>query len=135
MDLNPYKFLAPFDRYEFANHVIDSGAELVVLSMAWLTAQSGHSLIENAQVPEADILAYWVKRLQPLIDRGQKNGRETTIVVSNRVGTEGECNFAGTSVVLSISKGNVNVYGCLGRATEDLLITDVPGPISAKLTC
>ena len=132
MDLNPYKFLAPFDKYEFANHIIDSGAELVVLPMAWLTVQSAHSLIENAQVPEADTLAYWVQRLQPLTDKGHKFGREITVVINNRVGTEGECSFAGTSVVLGISKGNVKVYGCLGRATEDLLIADVPGPMSAK---
>ncbi|KAF8443500.1 carbon-nitrogen hydrolase [Terfezia claveryi] len=132
MDLNPYKFLAPFDRYEFANHVIDSGAELVVLPMAWLTAQPARSPIDNAQVPEADTLAYWVQRLQPLIDKGHKFGREITVVINNRVGIEGECSFAGTSVVLGFSKGNVKVYGCLGRATEDLLIADVPGPMSAK---
>ncbi|KAF8463652.1 carbon-nitrogen hydrolase [Kalaharituber pfeilii] len=132
MDLNPYKFLAPFDRYEFANHVLESGAEMVILPMAWLTAQPQSSLVENAEVPDSDTLAYWVQRLQPLIDNGSKYGREITVAINNRVGTEGECNFAGTSVVLGISKGNVKVYGCLGRGTENLLICDVPGPITAK---
>ncbi|KAI5806481.1 carbon-nitrogen hydrolase [Peziza echinospora] len=132
MDLNPYKFLAPFEKYEFANHVLQSGAELVVLSMAWLTAAPPGSLMEHAQVPDADTLAYWVQRLQPLIDHGNIHGREITVVINNRVGTEGECNYAGTSVVLGITQGNVKVYGCLGRATEDLLVCDVPGPLNAK---
>lgn len=132
MDLNPYKFLAPFDKYEFAHHVLSSKADLVILPMAWRTSQPAESLIERAQVPDADTVAYWVQRLQPVIDQGGDCGREVTVVINNRVGSEDDANYAGTSVVLGIRKGNVKVYGCLGRGTEDLLIVDVPGPISAK---
>jgi len=37
MDLNPYKFEAPWTDYEFAIHAQNIGANVVVLSMAWLT--------------------------------------------------------------------------------------------------
>lgn len=128
MDLNPYKFLAPFDKYEFANHVINSQVDLVILPMAWLIAQSSGALVEidNTQEPNLDVLNYWVQRLVPLIDQGHNCGREITIVISNRIGAEGECNFAGTSVVLGLSKGNVKVHGCLGQGIEGLLVCAVP---------
>lgn len=132
MDLNPYKFLAPFDKYEFAHHIIQSKADLVILPMAWRTSQPAVSLTEMAKVPDADTVAYWVQRLQPVIGQGGNFGREVIVVINNRVGTEGDANYAGSSVVLGISKGNVKVYGCLGRGTEDLLIVDIPELFSAK---
>lgn len=127
MDLNPKQFIEPFEKYEFANHVLNSRSDLVLMSMAWLTMLTPESLIEQAQVPDADTLAYWVQRLQPLVDAGgQGLSGETIFVICNRVGVEDEAHYAGTSVVVGITRGNVRVYGCLGRGTEDLLICDVP---------
>ena len=126
MDLNPYKYLASFDEYEFANHVVNSQADLVILPMAWLTTQPSQSHLANAQVPDLDVLNYWIQRLSPLIYQGHNYSREITVVINNRVGAEGGRNFAGTSVVLGISKGNVKVYGRLGRGVEGLLVCTVP---------
>jgi protein N-terminal amidase len=124
MDLNPERFLAPFNKYEFANHVLTSGAELVVMPMAWLTTHP-ELLEEEAPVPDSETLAYWIKRLQPIVDVGGYNGKEIIFVGANRCGTENGAAYAGTSVVLGIRQGNVKVYGCLGRGVEDLLIADI----------
>ncbi|KAH8148158.1 uncharacterized protein LAJ45_07922 [Morchella importuna] len=68
-------------------------------------------------------------RLQPVLDKGpQGRSEETIFVTCNRIGVERGASFAGTSVVVGVSKGNIKVYGCLGRGTEDLLVCEVPGP-------
>ncbi|KAL7269057.1 hypothetical protein RUND412_008294 [Rhizina undulata] len=129
MDLNPHRFTAPFEKYEFANHVLESKSDLVLVPMAWLTTQPTQSLVDQAQVPDADVLAYWIQRLQPILDQGgQGRSGETIFVACNRIGIEGQACYAGTSSVIGITKGNVKVYGSLGRGTEDLLVCDVPGP-------
>jgi len=129
MDLNPKNFVEPFDKYEFANHILDSKSDLVLMPMAWLTLQPPSSIFDLAQVPDADTLAYWIQRLQPLLDNGgQGQSGETIFVACNRIGIEGDACYAGTSVVVGVNeKGDVKVYGCLGRGTEDLLVCDVPG--------
>lgn len=125
MDLNPCRFQAPFEAYEFSNHILSTGAELVLMPMAWLTNQDPSSIIEEPTVADADTLAYWIQRLQPVIDAGSRSGREIIFVAANRVGMENGACYAGTSVVLGIRQGNVKVYGCLGKGTEDLLVCDV----------
>ena len=40
MDLNPYKFTAPFNDYEFATHCLDNDVELIICPMAWLHSSS-----------------------------------------------------------------------------------------------
>ncbi|PWW78142.1 carbon-nitrogen hydrolase [Tuber magnatum] len=129
MDLNPRRFEAPFEKYEFAHHILDSKADIAVMPMAWLTSQPAESLVAQAQVPDADTLAYWIQRLQPILDKGgQGQSGETIFVACNRTGTERNACYAGTSAVVGVSKGNAKIYGHLGRGTEDLLVCDVPGP-------
>jgi hypothetical protein len=38
---SPYKFEAPWHAFEFAFHVIEVQADLVIISMAWLTREEG----------------------------------------------------------------------------------------------
>jgi protein N-terminal amidase len=129
MVLNPRRFETPFENYEFARHVVDSKADLVLMPMAWLTSQPQSSLVDKAQVPDANTLAYWIQRLLPILDQGSPGpSGETIFVACNRIGVEREAAYAGTSVVVGVSKDNVKVYGCLGRGTEDLLVCEVPGP-------
>ncbi|ODV96104.1 hypothetical protein PACTADRAFT_49511 [Pachysolen tannophilus NRRL Y-2460] len=40
MDLNPYKFEAPFNKLEFANHCLETGARLILCPTAWLSHES-----------------------------------------------------------------------------------------------
>ncbi|KAF3916938.1 hypothetical protein ABW21_db0208894 [Orbilia brochopaga] len=68
MDLNPYRFAAPFTKYEFANHVLSTGAQLVVMPMAWETKDKldprDLKLIPRAR--HSSTIGYWAMRLQPL---------------------------------------------------------------------
>ncbi|ODQ77612.1 hypothetical protein BABINDRAFT_54011 [Babjeviella inositovora NRRL Y-12698] len=40
MDLNPYKFEAPFNKFEFASHAFSTDSSLILCPMAWLSGKS-----------------------------------------------------------------------------------------------
>lgn len=69
MDINPYKFEAPYTAWEFANRVLDSKSQLVILSMAWLTLLSREELDALKDQPEMDTFNYWLQRFWPLIEK------------------------------------------------------------------
>ncbi|CAI7571823.1 unnamed protein product [Penicillium manginii] len=69
MDINPYKFEAPYTAWEFANRVLDSKSQLVILSMAWLTLLSREELDALEGQPEMDTFNYWLQRFWPLIEK------------------------------------------------------------------
>ena len=135
MDINPYKFEAPWTAYEFANHALESRAELVVLSTAWLTRMSTAELQGQAELPDLDTVGYWLERLRPLMRPGRSD-EEIIVVFANRCGEEGEAplvgpvRYAGSSTVLGISPGNggvdgeVRIWDMLGRAEEGVLAVD-----------
>ncbi|KAI1468558.1 carbon-nitrogen hydrolase [Daldinia caldariorum] len=131
MDINPYKFEAPFHAFEFAFHVLEMGSNLVVLSMAWLTREDGRMFSRMPNEPDLDTLTYWVTRLEPLIRA--ESEEEIIIVFANRCGIEDDAVYAGTSTVIGIKDGEVNVYGILGRGEKELLIVDTDAAPYAKL--
>lgn len=124
MDINPYKFTAPWQAYEFAQQVITTHVELVVLSMAWLS----HALalapeqIEGdfARQPDLETLSYWTERFQPVVDGDE----DVVVVCANRCGREGDVIYAGTSTVLLLGKGRIRLWEVLGRAEEGCLVVD-----------
>ncbi|KAK4993791.1 hypothetical protein LTR50_000004 [Elasticomyces elasticus] len=142
MDINPYRFEAPWDAYEFAQHCVRGGAELVVLSMAWLTRLLPQEITVQPSQPDTETLSYWVQRFQPIIKGGRDEG--VVVVCANRSGVEGsEFNgeqgrgidglgndvvYAGSSCVLFIQKGAVQVFDMLGKAEEKLLVVDTSQP-------
>ena len=135
MDINPYKFEAPWTAYEFANHALASRAELVVLSTAWLTRMSTAELEGQARLPDLDTVSYWLERLRPFMGPNGSD-QEVIIVFANRCGEEGEApligpvRYAGSSTVLGISRGDgrvdgeVRIWNMLGRAEEGVLVVD-----------
>lgn len=78
-----------------------------------------------------EALRYWISRLTPLIEN--QTEREVLVVFVNRSGAEHELNYAGTSAVLGIRDGEVNVYGILGRGDQELLIVDTASPPFGQL--
>jgi protein N-terminal amidase len=122
MDINPYQFLAPWDKYEFANHVITSGAQLVILSMAWLTRLSQQELEELPLRPDNDTFSYWIERFFPLQNA---KGGPVFIVIANRCGVEKEACYAGTSTVISFRDGRGYIYDILGKYDEQCMIVDL----------
>ncbi|KAL7936751.1 carbon-nitrogen hydrolase [Trichoderma chlorosporum] len=132
MDLNPYKFEAPWNKFEFGQHVLDSGARLVIVSMAWLTNENPQEFTSTPLEPDSMTLLYWVSRLEPLI-RADSN-QEVIVVFANRCGTEGEATYAGTSTVVGIQSGEIWVYGIMGRGETGLLVVDTESEPYAKLS-
>ena len=130
-DYSPYKFEAPWDAWEFAYHILHKEANLVILSMAWLTREDARSYSRSPRDPDMETLSYWLARLEPLI-RAETEG-EIICVFANRTGVEDDAVYAGTSAVLGIHDGEVKVYGILGRGERELLVVDTNKRPQAKL--
>ena len=122
MDLNPYKFEAPWTDWEFAYHIVHVRAKVAIVSMAWLTRESAEEYGKEPMVPDMATLAYWVARLEPLIRKEEKG--EVFVVLANRTGVEDDAVYAGTSSVLGINNGEVKLYGIMGRGQEGVLVVD-----------
>lgn len=122
MDINPYRFIAPWTEYEFANHALAKSSSLILLTMAWLDAESRSSPCSQPGSPDLQTLSYWLDRFKPLIEANGET--EVLVALCNRWGNEGNAYYAGTSAVLGVRGGEVIVYGILGQAEEKLLLVD-----------
>ncbi len=129
MDLNPHRFEAPWDAYEFAAHALTSGSELLVLSMAWLTQLDASELATHVEEPDLHTLSYWVERLKPLVEAD----KEVVAVFANRCGGEEGKNplgieegvrYAGSSWIGKVGNGEVKVWEIMGRAEEGVIVAD-----------
>ncbi|KAI1505624.1 hypothetical protein F5X99DRAFT_428743 [Biscogniauxia marginata] len=131
MDINPYKFEAPWHAFEFAFHILEVESNLVIVTMAWLTREDGRMFSRMPKEPDMDTLTYWITRLEPLIR--SENEEEIVVVFCNRTGIEDDAVYAGTSAVIGIKDGEVSVYGILGRGDKELLVVDTKAAPYAKL--
>ncbi|KAL0465700.1 carbon-nitrogen hydrolase [Neurospora intermedia] len=131
MDINPYKFEAPWHKFEFAFHVLEVRANLVILSMAWLTHEDPSTFTPLAQEPDLATMTYWLQRFEPVI-RGESD-EELIVVFCNRCGMEDDVLYAGTSAVIGIKNGEMSVYGLLGRGSKELLVVNTDAPPYGKL--
>lgn len=122
MDINPYKFEAPWHAFEFGFHILEVRANLVVITMAWLTREECKDFTRMPNEPDMETLLYWIQRLEPVIR--DESGDEVIVVFCNRAGMEGSAVYAGTSAVVGIQGGEVKVYGLLGRGVKELLVVD-----------
>lgn len=129
MDLNPHKFLAPWGEYELSRHALEQGADILVLSMAWLTRLSLKAIECNSDEPDLDTLSYWIERLKPLVEAE----KEVLVVCANRCGEEPGKNplgpedgvrYAGSSWVGKVGKGQVTMWDIVGRAQECICFAD-----------
>lgn len=154
MDINPYRFITPFDACEFANTMLKNNVRLVVLSMAWLTHRTPE---EISQTPDRETVAYWRERFLPFIEASVQTGEEIVVVFANRCGTEGNrtgsveiengveveegdrvC-YAGSSCVMRFVNGEVRMsergdrVAILGKAEEGCLVVDTSLPAKYSL--
>jgi hypothetical protein len=116
---------------EFAYHILHKRPNLVILSMVWLAYEDGSSHSRNPRDPDTEALIHWLGRLEPVI-RAEELG-EIIVVLANRCGTENGVVYTGTSAVLGIEGGEVNLYGFLGCGEEELLVVDTSRRPQARL--
>ncbi|EOD46436.1 putative protein n-terminal asparagine amidohydrolase protein [Neofusicoccum parvum UCRNP2] len=136
MDINPHKFLAPWDAYEFAHSCLAAQSPIVALSMAWLTRQSPEELAAAPQDADAETLAYWLERFYPLLDLKTRpsDAPPVIVIMANRCGTEGGVAYAGTSTVMKIERGRTQIFEILGKGEEKLLVVDLNEPPKFAVT-
>ncbi|KAI9661696.1 MAG: Carbon-nitrogen hydrolase [Bathelium mastoideum] len=133
MDINPHRFTAPWSAFELATHARQTRAQSVILSMAWLVPATVSrteweaELSTRGEDPDMETLGYWVKRLGPLVGNagvGQE-AKGVLVCCANRTGIEGEACYAGSSVVMRLGRGEVEILGMLGKGEERVLMVDV----------
>ena len=131
MDLNPHKFEAPWGAYEFASHALASQADILILSMAWLSNSNSSAPMRGKADPDVDTLSYWIERLRPLV----MADKEVLVVCANRCGWEpgrnpaapdlsGGVRYAGSSWMGKVGKNRVRIWDIMDREQEDLLVVD-----------
>lgn len=121
-DLNPYRCEAPWSKTDFAYHALETRANVVIISMAWLTRSDSRVFTQQPDEPDLETLTYWCSKLQPLIHA--KTSDEVIVVICSRAGAEDDALYVGTSAVLGIKDGEVSYYGLLGRGDKKLLVVD-----------
>ncbi|CAG8595333.1 7976_t:CDS:2, partial [Acaulospora colombiana] len=126
MDINPYKFMAPFDAYEFANFHLHQKTDIILCSMAWLASgEKSSDHYKDTEVPDASNIDYWCERLLPLtsaLNPKTATNRNVLFVVCNRTGTENGLSFCGSSSIMLISpQGSIRILGSLGKHQEDIM--------------
>jgi protein N-terminal amidase len=142
MDINPYQFEAPWDKYEFATHALAGGAKLIVMSMAWLTSLPKEEMALEPGQPALETVSYWLQRFSPVMEASLAGGEDVVVVFSNRVGNEinevrelttkkgqviplGESvSYAGSSCAVRFRSGKVSILDMMGKGEEGLLIFD-----------
>jgi protein N-terminal amidase len=129
MDLNPRKFEAPFDRYEFASslfapalqhreayqadkHRLD--AQLVIACNNWLRTDVDKNLSDGQY--GVFLRNYWAGRLLPAL------GLPVVVAIANRVGVERGTRFAGASCVIDLQQRKV--LGHLNGSEEAVLVVN-----------
>lgn len=151
MDINPYKFTAPWTAYEFATHMLRHNCKLVILSMAWLTRLTPEDTEASANLPDMETVAYWLERFWPFQDARPQE--PIVVVFANRCGWEGGVHgvermehgetielgdrvaYAGSSCVMRFQGGSVKLWehfvgsnkgevGLLGKGEEAVLVVD-----------
>ncbi|KAK6201092.1 carbon-nitrogen hydrolase [Scheffersomyces amazonensis] len=147
MDLNPYKFEAPFNEFEFSLASYIQGAKLILCPMAWLSPLSPSITkvskyeLENENEADDSTVNYWILRFFPFLSHRNsilpKSFGKVNVVCCNRIGLEDDVLFGGSSSVIEFdsTKGldekinsenpSVNVLGSLGKNTEGVLIRDI----------
>ena len=123
MDINPYRFTAPWDKYEFASNALAAKTPIIAVSMAWLTRLSEEELMDNPKQPDMDTVTYWIERFSPFLR--SRSESPTTVICANRCGHEGPVWYAGSSIIFSIQDGKVRVRGAVGRYEEKCFIVEI----------
>ncbi|KAK7927893.1 carbon-nitrogen hydrolase [Apiospora marii] len=112
--------------YRLACSVRETQPRVVLLPMSWITSMDAYEFSCAPLEPDWLALDSWLRNLRPLV--ASNNEHEVIFVLANRAGSAQGTFYAGTSAIVGIARGEVHVYGVLGRASKDLLVADVSHP-------
>jgi len=76
MDFNDARFDPESEKSALAMHVLHSGAQILIASMAWLTSYDCAYLTQNPKEPDPETWKHWVRTLMPLYAAGTDGRRE-----------------------------------------------------------
>lgn len=149
MDLNPYKFEAPFNKFEFSLLCWGNDSSLIIVPTAWLSGDSPsiqddwtteekqktasewknkfetHS-IEDLDKPSDLLVNYWILRFFPFLSHPSNQLppklHKTTVVICNRTGLEGDVLYGGSSSIMQFDpfKGQNLEVDCQNPSVEVL---------------
>lgn len=120
MDINPYNFESPFEKFEFGNHAAAAGSDLVLFSCAWCD-------FEPPDTSTSATMSYWATRLSPIIEALQNNTYAKSncyFLVSNRIGSERGTFFVGASCAISLKEPSLLTAAT--RLDEQVLHVYIP---------
>lgn len=127
MDLNPYKFEEPFNKFEFSLLCWGNDSSLIIVPTAWLSSDSPsiqEDWSEKAKTEKAlewqtkfasrkdltsenranSLLNYWILRFFPFLSHPSNQLppklHKTTVVLCNRSGIEGDTLYGGSSSII-----------------------------------
>lgn len=123
MDINPYRFEAPWNEMEFARHALKSRAELIILSMAWTNTDATIEEVsdDSSKIqPDWQTLRYWTSRFEPVI----MAEKSVLIVFGNRCGYEENVVYTGTSTIARAGYGKFEAWDIAGIGEERLVVAD-----------
>ncbi|KAJ4303033.1 hypothetical protein N0V90_001924 [Kalmusia sp. IMI 367209] len=134
MDINPHRFLAPWEAYEFATACLapipsvpsaSSPIPLICVSMAWLCHLTPTELTVEPSSPDVATVAYWVERFQPIVEKSKEVEGAWYVLLANRCGVEKSVCYAGSSTVIKIEGGAVSLFETCGKSEEKCLVVDL----------
>lgn len=132
MDLNSKNFIAPFSKYEFGHFHAMNSSKLLLISNAWLlhfdkSQETDSNLLYDGKQSMVNVesIDYWIKRLKPMVDQSLFNKSQFTVIIANRVGNERGSTFCGSSSIIQVNCGKVEVICALGRGCEEVIVADI----------
>ncbi|CAK9440329.1 uncharacterized protein LODBEIA_P44290 [Lodderomyces beijingensis] len=140
MDLNPYKFEAPFNAFEFSSACFANRSKLIICPMAWLSPESPSiqkeaypTLQQRVQIakelklprePCTSTINYWILRFFPFLTheysfprKWWRKEEKVCVLCCNRVGKEGDIVYGGSSAILRF---NNDVEAGAGHGFEEV---------------
>jgi protein N-terminal amidase len=129
MDINPYDFSEPFEKYELARFCRKNQVDWLLMNLAWLRADADTEEDKGDRLSAAarQHCNYLALRLSPYFE-GQTDDHKPhpiRLITCNRIGTERTTTFAGYSNALYFDDQSLpKLVGCSGMG-EELTIFDV----------
>ncbi len=119
MDINPYEFTAPWEKFEFGNHCFKNDVDVILFLTNWNDTEPK----ENTPKEMYELYNYWLARLEPFFKKEDINKKPVYFLAANRNGTEKDTSFAGFSCAIKMRGGDsATILKKLDKVKEDAFV-------------